>query len=70
MRSQRLYRPRPVEESPLRLEECPLPDPGPGQIRVRVRMCGVCRTDLHIVEGDMTAARYPITPGHQVVGGV
>jgi propanol-preferring alcohol dehydrogenase len=44
------------------------PRPGPGQALVRVRACGVCRTDLHIVDGELAGAPYPITPGHEVVG--
>ncbi len=54
--------------APLRLEERPLPEPGPGLIRMRVRACGVCRTDLHLLDGELREARYPIVPGHQIVG--
>ncbi len=57
-----------VSRSPLILRELPAPEPGPGQVRVQVRVCGICRTDLHIVEGDLAPARRPIIPGHQVVG--
>jgi propanol-preferring alcohol dehydrogenase len=53
---------------PLRLMERPVPDPGPGEIRVRVRACGACRTDLHVIEGDLAPRRLPLIPGHQVVG--
>src|SRR5207247_10858966 len=60
----------PIEREPLRLEHRPIPEPGPGEIRVRVAACGVCRTDLHIVEGDLPLVRSPIVPGHQVVGEV
>ncbi|MBV9087352.1 MAG: alcohol dehydrogenase catalytic domain-containing protein, partial [Acidobacteriaceae bacterium] len=59
---------RPVEQSPLSPRDVPLPTPGPGQIRVRVSCCGVCHTDLHIVEGDLPLHKKPIVPGHQVVG--
>ncbi len=52
----------------LRLEDRPAPEPGPGEILIRVAACGVCRTDLHVVEGDLPAARMPIVPGHQAVG--
>ena len=66
MRALKLHAPR----QPLRLEEVALPQPGPGQLLVRVHTCGVCRTDLHIVDGDLGDACYPITPGHEVVGRV
>lgn len=65
-----LEKPRPAEENPLRLVEIPLPVPAPGEIRVRVRACGVCHTDLHIVEGDLTLPKLPVVPGHQIVGTV
>jgi propanol-preferring alcohol dehydrogenase len=52
----------------LRLEERPLPRPGPGEIRLRVEACGVCRTDLHIVDGELEDARLPVVPGHEIVG--
>ena len=68
MRVMRLDHPRPVEDSPLRLEELPTPTPGPGEIRVRVRCCGLCHTDLHTVEGDLQLPRLPVVPGHQIVG--
>jgi propanol-preferring alcohol dehydrogenase len=55
---------------PLRLEERPVPEPGPGQVLVRVAACGVCRTDLHVVDGDLTEPKLPIVPGHEVVGRV
>ncbi len=64
----RLDHPRPVEDSPLRLEELPTPTPGPGEIRARVRYCGLCHTDLHTVEGDLQLPRLPVVPGHQIVG--
>ncbi|MDR3470573.1 MAG: zinc-dependent alcohol dehydrogenase family protein [Devosia sp.] len=50
------------------LEERPDPVPGPGQIRVRVEACGVCRTDLHVVDGELPDPRLPIVPGHEIVG--
>lgn len=70
MRAQRLAHPGPIETSPLKLEDLPDPEPGPGQVLLRVRACGVCRTDLHIVEGEVAAKRLPVTPGHQVVAEV
>ncbi len=55
---------------PLKLVERPIPRPGPGQLLVRVRACGVCRTDLHVVDGDLPEPKLPIVPGHEVVGEV
>ncbi|HEX9191620.1 MAG TPA: zinc-dependent alcohol dehydrogenase family protein, partial [Candidatus Deferrimicrobiaceae bacterium] len=60
----------PVETSPLSIREVDLPLPGPGEIRVRVRACGICRTDLHVIEGDLPPRKRPVIPGHQVVGTV
>ena len=54
----------------LRLVERPDPLPGPGQLQVAVSACGVCRTDLHVVDGDLTDARLPIIPGHEIIGRV
>ena len=70
MKAMLLERIAPVAHRPLRLVELPDPDPGPGEIRIRVRACGVCRTDLHVVEGDLPEATLPIIPGHQIVGEV
>ena len=58
----------PIESRPLELVERPVPEPGPGELLVRVHTCGVCRTDLHVIEGDLPKATLPIVPGHQVVG--
>ncbi len=55
---------------PLELEERPDPDPGPGEIRLRVEACAVCRTDLHVVDGDLPNPKLPIIPGHEIVGTV
>ncbi len=52
----------------LMMEERPELEPGPGQIRVRVEACGVCRTDLHVVDGDLADPKLPIVPGHEIVG--
>ncbi|HEX6137301.1 MAG TPA: zinc-dependent alcohol dehydrogenase family protein [Casimicrobiaceae bacterium] len=54
--------------TPLRLATTGVPRPAPSQVLVRVHACGVCRTDLHVVDGDLTAARHPIIPGHEIVG--
>ena len=51
-------------------EEIPLPEPGPRQLRLRVRACGVCRTDLHVVDGDLPEPKIPIVPGHEIVSTV
>lgn len=53
---------------PLMLRDWPVPEPRPGQMLLRVLACGVCRTDLHIVDGELTDARLPLVPGHQLVG--
>lgn len=55
---------------PLRLEERPLPRPGAGQILLQVEACGVCRTDLHLVDGELPEPRLPVIPGHEIVGRV
>ncbi len=65
-----LQGPKAAEENPLRLEELPAPEPGPAEIRLRVHCCGLCHTDLHTVEGELTLPRLPIVPGHQIVGTV
>ncbi len=54
----------------LRLAEIPIPEPGPGQVLLKVKACGVCHTDLHILDGELIAPRYPLVLGHQVVGTV
>jgi propanol-preferring alcohol dehydrogenase len=56
------------QRQPLRLAELPEPVAGPGQVLLDVRACGVCRTDLHIVDGDLTEPKLPLVPGHQIVG--
>jgi len=70
MRAQRLHRPAVVSSRPLRLEEIPVPAPGPREVLLRVSACGICRTDLHVVEGELPPRKSPVTPGHQVVGTV
>jgi alcohol dehydrogenase, propanol-preferring len=62
--------PGPAGSGPLELVDRPVPDPGPGQIRVRVSTCGVCRTDLHLAEGDLLPRHPGTVPGHEVVGEV
>ena len=57
-----------VTKNPLTLTDLPDPKPGPRQIRVKVQVCGVCRTDLHVVEGELPPITRPIIPGHEPVG--
>jgi propanol-preferring alcohol dehydrogenase len=63
-----LRSPAPVGTNPLAFIDVPAPDPGRGEVLVRVHACGVCRTDLHVVEGELPPRKSPIIPGHQVVG--
>ncbi len=58
----------PITTKPLRLRDLPDPQPGPREVRVCVRCCAICRTDLHVIEGDLPRAKLPIVPGHQIVG--
>src|SRR5262249_55930542 len=53
---------------PLRLAEIDVPAPGPEQVRIAVKTCSLCRTDLHVVDGELTEPKLPIVPGHQIVG--
>jgi len=57
-----------IENNPLKLEDLPIPEPGFNEVLIEVNACGVCRTDLHIVEGDLELVKKPLIPGHQVVG--
>jgi alcohol dehydrogenase, propanol-preferring len=59
---------KPIEENPLELQEVAAPQPGEGEIRLRVQCCGTCRTDLHVIEGDLPQKRLPLIPGHEIVG--
>jgi len=60
----------PISTAPLRLADVPLPEPAPGEVRVKVSCCAICRTDLHVIEGDLPAQKLPLAPGHQIVGRV
>ncbi len=60
----------PAPHAPLVLEERPSPSPGAGEVRLKVEACGVCRTDLHVVDGELTQPKLPIIPGHEIVGRV
>ena len=70
MRAWVVHQPGPVASGPLRLTERPVPEPGPGELLIKVHCCGVCRTDLHLAEGDLPPRRPDVTPGHEVVGEV
>jgi propanol-preferring alcohol dehydrogenase len=70
VRAWEVVQPGPIDEHPLRLVERAVPEPGPGEVRVDVRTCGVCRTDLHVAEGDLEVHRPRVVPGHEVVGTV
>lgn len=63
-----LKSPAPVEAHPLIFTDAPIPQPADGEVLVRVSACGVCRTDLHVVEGELPPHKSPVIPGHQVVG--
>ncbi len=66
MRAMVLHR----QGEPLRLEDLPRPTPGPGEVLLEVLACGICRTDLHVVDGDLTEPALPLVPGHQIVARV
>ena len=68
MRAWVVRRPGPIDDGPLVLVERPVPEPGLGELRVRVLACGVCRTDLHLAEGDLVPHAPEVVPGHEVVG--
>ena len=70
MKAAVLSLPGQVSKRPLEIREIPRPEPGPGQLLLRVRACGVCRTDLHIVEGELPPKHKQVVPGHQIVGEV
>jgi len=57
-----------IDQNPLELVDLPVPKPGPEDILIRIKICGVCHTDLHTVEGELPQAKLPIIPGHEVVG--
>ncbi len=57
-----------LERSPLRLKDISVPEVGPSDVRIEISVCGVCRTDLHVVEGELPAHKLPLIPGHQIVG--
>lgn len=68
MRAMLLRRIASVDSNPLELTDLAIPEPEPGEVRIRVRCCAICRTDLHVVEGDLPQQKLPVIPGHQIVG--
>jgi propanol-preferring alcohol dehydrogenase len=70
MKGAHINEPRAIEKAPLNVGEVPKPEPSVGQLLLRVRACGVCRTDLHIVEGELPQVHPGLIPGHQIVGDV
>jgi alcohol dehydrogenase, propanol-preferring len=68
MRGMVLFESADIHLNPLRMTDLPDPQPGPGEVRLRVRCCGICRTDLHVIEGDLPREKRPVIPGHQIVG--
>lgn len=70
MRAMLLKTPAPIEQHPLQPADLPDPQPGRGEIRLAVKVCGLCHTDLHIVEGELTPHLGQVVPGHQIVGEV
>src|SRR5262249_4945101 len=65
-----LRAPAAIQTGPLVFGDVPTPEPGPKDVLVRVRACAVCRTDLHVVEGELPQRKMPVIPGHQIVGTV
>ncbi len=68
MRAWMLRDPAPIENEPLALVDLPVPEPGPHEVRIRISVCGICRTDLHIAEGDLPAGKNDLVLGHEMVG--
>jgi propanol-preferring alcohol dehydrogenase len=70
MKAMVLNHPSDVSSNPLRLQNLPIPSPKAGQVLVKIHVCGVCRTDLHVLEGELSDIPFPLIPGHQAVGTV
>ncbi len=68
MRFMLLEQPDQIENSPLQETQLPIPEPESGQVRLKIKSCGVCHTDLHIIEGELTLPQMPIIPGHEIIG--
>jgi propanol-preferring alcohol dehydrogenase len=70
MKAMVVYAPKPIADHPLTLVDIPIPEPHAGEVLIKVEVCGVCRTDLHVTEGDLPPHRSPVIPGHETVGTV
>lgn len=70
MKAMILKKSQPIEEEPLEMVEIADPMPGPGEVRIKISTCGICHTDLHVVEGELPSKKLPIIPGHEIVGAV
>ena len=70
MKAMVVRHPAPIHSRPLEAAEVPVPAPEAGELLVRVRACAICRTDLHVIEGELPPRRLPLVPGHQAVGHV
>lgn len=68
MKAMVVHNPRPIAEHPLALVDLPTPEPRAGEVLIQVEVCGVCRTDLHVTEGDLPPHKSPVVPGHEAVG--
>jgi propanol-preferring alcohol dehydrogenase len=68
MKAMLIDKPAPISTSPLVMREVPNPEPGEEELLLRVRCCAICRTDLHVIEGELPPQRLPIIPGHQIIG--
>ncbi len=68
MKAMILKRFAPIDQNPLELVDLSIPEPGVEELLLRVKVCGVCHTDLHTIEGELPEVKPPIIPGHQVVG--
>jgi propanol-preferring alcohol dehydrogenase len=68
MRAMSLEQPKPIDAHPLKLVDLPIPTTSPNEIRIKINTCGICHTDLHTVEGELDLPKFPIVPGHQIVG--
>ncbi len=67
MKAMLLRRQAPITDRPLETADIPTPVPGPRELLIRIRACAICRTDLHVIEGDLEARKLPLVPGHQIV---
>src|SRR5215471_17169855 len=70
MKAALLSKPAPISQRPLRIADVPQAKPTAEQVLLKIRACGVCRTDLHITEGELSQRRNPLIPGHQIVGDI